>query len=334
MRKFLTSVMITSWLCLLSLSLSACAAKNTETDAGRETGKESDGEQQVILQASESDPASVPSYRYGMGLSTDQGQMQYEYTGEPIETQLTVTNDGDACEIGLLLYLDGIPVSYETEEDDQTYMAVMELDAGEKKIMTVQFTPPVGERGQTAYLSCVTMLNPEVIPYTYDHYYIGFNHQIISIFPQEVLIQGDTEDASGRDEWITVESTAKSVTDDGKSISSDRIGTYIDGVKLDHSVVADQELANGFVIGISGGTACADSGNEYLVYLYGDHQLLSDAGIYLTKVQRNEECLISIKLSEEQLKDLNNIYAIAVPTDGRTDIYPIKTDTMVIRHEE
>lgn len=61
------------------------------------------------------------------------------------------------------------------------------------------------------------------------------------------------------------------------------------------------------------------------IFLFYHNDGIEDSG---------NEYLMQIHLSEEQWKNMNNIYAIAVPTGGRTDIYPIKTDTMVIRHEE
>lgn len=84
-----------------ALSLSACQNLSISQTQGTENPfSESVGDNEEVM------------FAYGFGLESPKYEEKIVYTGEPIEIEYYINNNGTTMSTGMLMFVDGIPQSY------------------------------------------------------------------------------------------------------------------------------------------------------------------------------------------------------------------------------
>ena len=88
----------------------------------------------------------------------------YEYSGEPVELELKLNNKGKAWEYGMGVCLNGVFQKSELVTDGQVSETktthVLRMAAGEKRTITLRFTPSVGKAGEVLAADIFTVYVP------------------------------------------------------------------------------------------------------------------------------------------------------------------------------
>lgn len=88
----------------------------------------------------------------------DNDSMRFTYSGEPVAINYGF-NASDDCEVGLLIFLDGVLQSYQVD-GQTTAMHTLDLKADAEQIFTLYLTPSLGEEGGTLRLNFVNVFDP------------------------------------------------------------------------------------------------------------------------------------------------------------------------------
>ncbi|MDR2956778.1 MAG: hypothetical protein LBU61_01165, partial [Coriobacteriales bacterium] len=86
------------------------------------------------------------------------------YDGNPIELTMVLGGYVEACEIGVLVFIDGIIQVYHTEQAEQdAYIHNSKYAANERREVTLFVEPNIGSKGETLYLGTVVIKNPDAV---------------------------------------------------------------------------------------------------------------------------------------------------------------------------
>ncbi|MCL1879294.1 MAG: hypothetical protein FWF71_01540 [Actinomycetia bacterium] len=92
------------------------------------------------------------------------------YQGKPLELAYNLGNTGPACDIGLLVFIGGVPQPYHSDRDAHTgYLQSFHFEQGtseqsDSMRVVLSVDPTVGRKGQRLFLNVATVLNPGFRP--------------------------------------------------------------------------------------------------------------------------------------------------------------------------
>lgn len=108
------------------------------------------------------------------------------YSGEPIELNISLTNECSSIEVGFMLFSDGIPL-HTTIDGKEAVMHIFHIDDEKTESFTASFIP-YGESGKTVALQPVSILYPS-FSLSEENTSFGFYHRFLTTAPIELKLE-------------------------------------------------------------------------------------------------------------------------------------------------
>lgn len=131
---------------------------------------------------------------YGIGIHNRQNI--YIYDGNNVEIPIELTNSSIPIEVGIMVYIDGIPQSIylkESNNNTKQYIKTIKLDDEGTFIKTAIVKPNIGKADDILNLHVITMFNPSYLPIGVNKNF-GFYHNILDPFPIKLKYTVDALD--------------------------------------------------------------------------------------------------------------------------------------------
>lgn len=161
------------------------------------------------LEAMEEEGQEVTA-AYGLGLVDGNGvsraEQTIDYQGGELRLRFLLDNQGGDCQVGLLVFVDGVAQRCHLKDGEETYMVTCGLTGIGITYVDVYLTPEFGWAGEEHYLSFAGMLNPSYVPDTNTHGY-GNNHRTLPNLPYRIeypveTVQLEMMEAEEPEEYI------------------------------------------------------------------------------------------------------------------------------------
>ena len=157
LRRFIMKrITVTFLICAFIMSLCSCGKEDDSFSRPDEITLSS---QEDDIQLTELKPGKQPPEAYqsgggNMGTYPDPMKMTYEYNGGQMAITFDIGISNAGNEIGLVLYLDGIPQPFTVEgQSKETYMyTYTTTKENDSVLLKVKFTPVTGKKGDTLNL--------------------------------------------------------------------------------------------------------------------------------------------------------------------------------------
>lgn len=234
-----------------------------------------------------------------------------------IAIPITMESMGYPTKLGLLLIMDGKPISYYTdEEDEKTFMKYFEL--GENEILDISIYGELeeGMEGVQIPLYVVGILEPEYQPEVEDDVSYGNYHKQLSLLPLTVSIECDIQEREIVYEEITTQvidqnSYDKYSMEDGSNILDNAAVWEIESNQTyEHKLVSENGTLSFSLVGFGGDSA------EYSVITYVNHQpILVNGKINNTiTLEKGQETTFDMEIEIDSDERINTLYVMVVPT--------------------
>lgn len=297
------------------------------TGCGKDTVKDTDTSTSVSgdlndLFDEDSSAMEVGSFSYGWPDERD----VFPYSGEPLEIpfKLTGTMEGSSLEVGLLLFVDGIPQPYSVLLSDGTeltdaYMQTFWLEQDVENIFHLVFQPVTGKAGDNLSIQAVTILRPGYLPDDEENPNYGFYHSANITIPLQIAFEKDApaegqKTASNSYEVVDIPG---SITDsdeffgmeNSRDTNSDL--SVIPAEDENSSVIYSRENNVTFKVRLYGGPEADQN-----ITVFVNHQPVQvDRADYLAvRTQKDKMVEATITLDASAFGERNTIYAIASST--------------------
>lgn len=157
LRRFIMKrITVTFLVCAFIMSLCSCGKEDDSFSRPDEItlSSQEDDIQLTELKPGKQTPEAYQNGGGSMGTYPDPMKMTYEYNGGQMEITFNIGLDNAGKEIGLVLYLDGIPQPFTVEgQSKETYMyTYTATKENESVLLKVKFKPVTGKKGDTLNL--------------------------------------------------------------------------------------------------------------------------------------------------------------------------------------
>ena len=318
MKKILKSI-IAMLMCLMLLFVGC--SKNTVADSGN-TNPEPPGN---------SNPFDAPGDNNGTVIEASYAVRpsvrSVVYDGAPIHLGYEIDNTGPSCEVGILVFINGIVQQYRTDADNnEKFVHSFDLEVDESIRPTLYIDPSVGSNGQTLYMGIMAILKPSFrqnveTPVAYGHNFSGTGAIHVS-----VEYRADSKQTSAKStQSARVGEITQAVIDHHKeqSISFDYLNFRIDnltGFKGDAPKATVGNLCRFTLLGVGG------EEQDYRVCLFLDKEpyVFADGSTYIDfpiKKDKMTSADIEMDLSDWPEGTSATLYAVAIPITDDIDDY-------------
>lgn len=267
------------------------------------------------------------------------------YTGGELSIPYRVKTDGNATNLGFLLFVDGHPQAYHTtDSNENAYCHVFQLEDSVEKLFDFFFTPVSGNEGENVELTILSVYYPDFKPDMKETSSYGMYHHTLRVRCTINVMADPTIDVQKTMDTDIV----KNIVQDEKDVTKE----YLNGpISLEYGMqeltqeLLDQDVYN--VVLFDGEfhrdhillstnpltvtlEMCGTDGVEYYVTPFIDHIPVSDA--QTVTVQKGKVNMLSFVLDPMQIEDLSTFYFIAIPKNGE-DFFQIKTASILLYKE-
>lgn len=319
-------------LLLIILSISSCkdqSANNTQS-----TGNpflESVGNNEEVM------------FAYGFGLESPKYEKKIVYTGEPIEIEYYINNNGTTMSTGMLMFVNGIPQSYSIAgSSTSTYMHIQEVEENKRAIVRISFVPVCGKAGETVNVRFLSILNPQIRPDQLN-YLFGHTNRMTTFMARTIEMQMDADAHNtkfpvlDKQRDMTQEEIDQVIYVDSKGNSVDKLGWF-------HFVARNTKDPSSPYLNIRdhkieytlqgyGGPAA-----EYIIIPYINQiPVLNEAYPCLMSIEAGTKVysqnmtlsLATIDKTAYKIEQFNTIYFLAIPLSGSINLEPMITNSYV-----
>ena len=318
MKKILKPI-TTVLLCLMLLS-TACSKDIGTGSEGTDSNRPTDSNP---FDADSDNSGTVTEASYTVGPSV----RAVIYDGSPIHLGYEIDNTGPPCEVGILVFIDGIVQKYRTDADDnEKFVHSFDLEVDASIRPTLYIDPSVGSNGQTLYMGIMAILKPSFrqnveTPVAYGHNFSGTGAIHVS-----VEYRADSKQTSAKStQSARVGEITQAVIDHHKeqSISFDYLNFRIDnltGFKGDAPKATVGNLCRFTLLGVGG------EEQDYRVCLFLDKEpyVFADGSTYIDfpiKKDKMTSADIEMDLSDWPEGTSATLYAVAMPIVNNIEDY-------------
>lgn len=286
-------------------------------------------------------------------LDKDGEPLPLEYDGGEVNLEYEVTAEGEAKNVGFLLFLDGVPQPYKINDTNGSYeyMHNLKLTKDNEPVnYNFIFTPITGKKGDTVNLTVTSIYFPEFIPNMKDTSSYGLYHSILpveipmkfnkdtneldsSLYSQRSYLS-DTQISTYpiTNEFIKNElsSMYKVITEE--DLKSDILTKiYYNGNQVMSNLKVEENEKMHITYKI-----CGVPGAKYKTTFYINHHPIANDELisFNTTIEKGKVCVIDAEIDINQLNDLNTFYAISVPTNSKDyyneNVYLEKTSSILL----
>ena len=286
---------------------------------------------------------------YGAGL-VDVDPLQGEpllYSGEPIQLSYFLQGTGSETEVGLMLFLDGVPQPHQIVKtnqqndapppDQEMVMSKHRVSGDGRVEFTVAFTPVTGAAGDELGLNAVFLFEPSFSPKT-ENQTFGIYHDGRFQIPLRVIM--NTSVPQQAEYYICDVETTPIPQSEKKSdelnpsgrISQPHFLFYAGDFYYPNKLIAKNGQID-LTASIYGGIEAA-----YRVTVFVNHQPIQIAGhphfIIATRYDQISTCRFTLDIHD--YGRLNSLYAVMVPAGQSykdNDIYGVKTSSILLLND-
>lgn len=324
--------------------LTGCT-KNKKTDEKETLDSVSSHNVENPFELSEDDESissilTVASYGYGI---LDRKE-RYVYEGNLMEIPIEVNNREDSIEVGIMIFIDGIPQRFSFKEDEkllEEYVKAIELPKKSKIIKTAVFTPTVGKKGDVLKLHVTSLLNPSYIPEGESRSF-NVNHSLLDILPVELEYKADSKSLDYKENFIESIIMSEEARSDLQireepfndiQLHDDNAGRYNSLPCIPYIEGSDLNLK----ISAYGVDTC-----KYRTTIFVNHLPIKTLysndyyDYYDVSVQKDYLARIDFTINHDEISEKNNfIYAISVPLKEDANVNGcLKTSTKLLLPKE
>lgn len=273
------------------------------------------------------------------GIKINQGSGIIEYNGDTISFDANFENGPVDCEVGLLIFVNGIPQKYFTDEiKNSNYIIPIKLIQNTRQNVKIHFKP-ISEIPEGMLNICIgSMLNPSVKPDN-KNFIFGNNHKIF--FQPSFQLQSSgistQQDYSPKYKKKVIPDEIKSFyihTSDRGEIVNALDFTTIMQVKINNEATNRLQIKNGKLncdVEFYGG-----KDNEYILSAYINHNPASvfDGKQFLRlKTSKGNMSIFNINcdLDKYNLDEYNTFYIVAIPITGKGNAYKLDSCLLSIQ---
>lgn len=236
-----------------------------------------------------------------------------EKTSMDLEMEIDSTN---ACEVGYMMFIDGIPQQYQMDEEE-SYLIPVDCEKGVSST-TLKVTPMVPESNKEHTVNFVCLFQPSFRVSEEENHY-GNYHSMSQLLPWRI-----SGTLSETDTTISTNVTYQPITEEIKEqyVRVNRDGTVR---KLYETVLYSMFYQNGTEterfdggenaqLVLFGGEECS-----YRISLFVDHQPVAafNGAAYADVTMKNEQmAVIDLDFSEIAFEDYSCLYAILCPVSS------------------
>lgn len=268
------------------------------------------------------------------------------YTGGELSVPYRVKADGNATNLGFLLFVDGHPQAYHTTDSNETaYCHVFQLEDNLEKRFDFFFTPVSGNEGENVELTILSVYYPDFKPDMKETSSYGMYHDTLMV---HCTINMMTNPAVNEQEMIDTD-IVKDIVKDEKDITKEYLNGPISmgyGMQELTQELLDRDVYN--VVLFDGEfhrdhillstdpltvtlEMCGADGVEYYITPFMDHIPVSDA--QTITVQKGKVNTLSFVLDPMQMENMSTFYFIGIPANEE-ESFQIKTSSILLYKEE
>ncbi len=322
--------------CVLAALLCGCAAETGPSASPASQSTEPSAENPFDY---EGPPDVLGSMGHGIDLP-DGGESVVTYDGGELSIPYYVTGSGSGKNIGLLVYMNGVPQPYRIDgEGEYAYMHIFDLqNDDEKRRFDLSFIPAAGSSGETVRATVASIYYPQFKPDMVNSSGYGFYQGAASagydiIFnadppeggasaPADVLLENvAVSNELMTEEFIERNLESGGLTSGGKS-PLDRLDTEVmTFVTYDGEKVYDNLDTTGRDSVRVAFELCGVPGTTLQVSFYADHAPLGDgtADCWEITLEKGKVARVEADVRVSELEDITTFYAVAVSGEGRSE---------------
>ncbi len=238
-----------------------------------------------------------------------------KYDGDIISANVIYNNGPIDCEVGIIIFVNGISQPYYTDKHEEAYLIPYKLTKNTNKTIKINFKPKVGAKDKKLSIEIGSMLNPS---YTSDKFY-GNNQKVFFLEPYTLTCKND----SNNNIVFFDDFKLNRIKEESKN-------------NLNFNVLQGNKVVNKIKIN-NNRLICTISlyGKEeqYILSAYINHKIVPlFSGLYYAKIDSTKENTstipIDFNISGVNLNKYNSFYIIAIPT--KSNDRANKIDTILI----
>lgn len=248
------------------------------------------------------------------------------YNGKEIEVDVTLDNGIKDCELGIIIFVNGIPQPYYTNDyRDTKYIIPYSINKFTKKNIKIAFTPITGNIGETLTILFGCMLNPS-IEATENMKTFGNNHKLLFLEPYFI----ESKYNYGEVKILKCNNFINLPYQEDND-------TYKCIVTIDNNEVDRIDIGNKLRLNIE---LSGKEGN-YIILAYINHSLvpiINGKSYYtLVSLKNNQKTIFKIDYEAINLKlnKYNHMYFIMIPLDKDNIMHSdplFKTNTIILNY--
>ena len=267
-----------------------------------------ENKKEEVIDTTKENNEQILEYAYGSGIKDYNGET-ITYDSEYLEIPFVYFNEGNALQVGLLVFINGIPQIYSV--DDLEFENYHIFDIGEKKTkeITLKIKPNIGKTGDNLNLNFVSVLNPNPVKSLTEY---RFNHSLNQPMGTNLEYLIDSTSSYIETQNVAVkESISKEDMKRYKDESTKPVSNLLDNNvvveayqddTLKNDVLKRDENTKVKVAGYSG---------DYILYKVYDGINVDPNGIYVSAKKETYDVVDIGELPD----DIKNIYFMIVPVD-------------------
>lgn len=333
--------------CVLILSLTACGnyiiIEDNSPSVSSNTADPFAAIEENGFLATVSHGASNPN------RAEDQSKLPFEYNGGEFSFDYEYSVTGKLDTVGFLLFLDGKPQPYRTEENGG-YEYCHTFPAKETGTFALSFYPQQGKAGETLDLCIVSITNPDFRPdmkeiSSYGWYHksleywaeLHFNENASTATPLQTKAADVFSNVTVREEKITssyIEMLRQNgwdgVTMDDLDQSIYYTADFNSNIVYDNFFLSDSDKV------IFRYTLCGTPGAEYDISFFIDHQpaYLKGELTYRTTLSKGNQWVFEIAFDTLKMDSFHTFYVMAVPKNSGNDVFSVLKSNSILLYKE
>ena len=279
-------------------------------------------------------------------LSDDGEREPLPYDGGEFRLDYRFSVTGDLDSVGFLLFLDGNPQPYRTDDPSSDYAYCHTFDAAEDQELAFLFDPVRGQAGETLSLTIVSITNPDFQPDMEGTSSYGWYHNALPL-SLEMRFDADAPAKAAAPSPVDAFSSCNVHEEKATAqyVENDLAQAGWPDVTLD---TLDDGVYYTFTLG--GGTVfdnlpvvepvpvrftlCGTPGAHYSIAFFLDHQpvAMNGEGSCTATLSQGGVTVVEAVIGPSLLGKFNTLYCIAVPTENAdTPFY--KTNSILLFKE-
>ena len=274
----------------------------------------------------------------------NQSKLPFEYNGGEFSFDYDYSVTGNLDTVGFLLFLDGEPQSYKTDQNE-SYEYCHIFPSKETGTFTLSFYPQHGNAGETLDLCIVSITNPDFRPDMKETSGYGWYHKCLEYWAElhfnenaspAIFSQAKTADVFSnvtiQEEKITyayIEKTLRQNGWDGVTIDNLNQSVYYTA-DFNGSIVYDNFCLT------DSDEVCGTAGAEYNLSFFIDHQpvTLNNELFYHVTLSKGGQWVFETTFNTSKMDSFHTFYVMAIPENSDENVLSVLKSNSILLYKE